>query len=281
VREEHRTLEAGHLKLNLGRARFTSEITQESKTLTFTALHFGDQNLSCAIGALPPGEAYEGFKHKIVEAFSGADIPEVLQVMGKELGEATSSLRSMFRDDQRAILKLILNDSIEEADTVYRQIFEHRAPLIHFLRGLGVPLPKAMLVAVEFALNSQLRRELRSDKIDTERVRHFLDEARAIDVALDSTTLEYTIRMTIERLMEQFAKEPGDLELLGRLVTTVALARSLPFEVVLWSAQNLWYELSRTSKEEFASGAQGGDEGAREWVEKFHKLGEKLAIRMS
>jgi alpha-amylase/alpha-mannosidase (GH57 family) len=280
-REEYRTLEAGNLKLNLGRARFTSDITHESKTLTFTALHFGDQNLSCAIGVLPPGEAYGVFESKIVEAFSGADIHEVLQVMGKELGEATSSLRSMFRDDQRAILKLILNDSVDEAETAYRQIFEHRTPLIHFLRGLGVPLPKAMRVAVEFALNSQLRRELGSDKIDAGRLRNFLDEARADEVALDSTTLEYTIRMTIERLMEQFAKEPGDPELLGRLVTTVGLARTLPFEVGLWTAQNLWYEMSRTSKEQFASRAQGGDDAAREWVDKFHTLGEKLAIRMS
>ena len=280
-RERYRTLEAGNLKLSVGRARFTSDITHESKTLTFTALHFGDQNLSCSVGTLPPGEDFEGFEQKIVEAFSGADIPEVLQVMGKELGEATSSLKSMFRDDQRAILKLILNDSIDEAETAYRQIFEHRTPLIHFLRGLGVPIPKAMRVAVEFALNNQLRRELGSDKIDTERVRHFLDEVSAVDVTLDSTTLEYTIRMTIERLMEQFANEPGNLELLGRLVTAVSLARTLPFEVVLWTAQNLWYELSQTAREKFAGLAQAGDEDARKWAENFDALGEKLAIRMS
>jgi len=280
-RERYRTLEAGNLKLSVGRARFTSDITHESKTLTFTALHFGDQNLSCSVGTLPPGEDFDGFEQKIVEAFSGADIPEVLQVMGKELGEATSSLKSMFRDDQRAILKLILNDSIDEAETAYRQIFEHRTPLIHFLRGLGVPIPKAMRVAVEFALNNQLRRELGSDKIDTERVRHFLDEVSAVDVTLDSTTLEYTIRMTIERLMEQFANEPGNLELLGRLVTTVGLARTLPFEVVLWTAQNLWYELSQTAREKFAGLAQAGDEDARKWAENFDALGEKLAIRMS
>jgi hypothetical protein len=62
--------------------------------------------------------------------------------------------------------------------------------------------------------------------------------------------------MTIERLMEQFVKEPGNLELLGRLVTTVGLARTLPFEVGLWTAQNLWYELSRTAREKFASLAE-------------------------
>ena len=41
-------------------------------------------------------------------------------------------------------------------------------------------------------------------------MRKLLDEARSGDVALDSTTLEYTLRLTIERLFEGFAQEPRD-----------------------------------------------------------------------
>src|SRR5262249_46360989 len=43
-RADRHSLEAGPMKLGLGRARFTSEITHESEQLVFAALHFGDHN---------------------------------------------------------------------------------------------------------------------------------------------------------------------------------------------------------------------------------------------
>ena len=62
-----------------------------------------------------------------------ADIPEVLRLMDKELGSTAYSLKSLFRDDRRAILEQILNTSLEEAEAAYRQIYEHHIPLGHFL----------------------------------------------------------------------------------------------------------------------------------------------------
>jgi hypothetical protein len=41
-------------------------------------------------------------------------------------------------------------------------------------------------------------------------------------------------------LFEQFAKHPSDQLLLERLEAIVGQARSLPFEVTMWTAQNVW-----------------------------------------
>ena len=204
------SLEAGRMKLGLGRASFTSEITQESKQLVFAALHFGDHNLQCGTHVFRDEETYRKLVQDMTAAFSRADVPEALRVMDKELG-ATYSLKSLFRDDRRAILRQILNTSLEEAEAAYRQIYEHHVPLAHFLRDLGVPLPKAIRTAAEFALNSHLRRAFGNEDMDVEQVRKLLEEARRGGIALDSTTLEYALRLTIERLFEEFAAEPGDL----------------------------------------------------------------------
>ena len=99
------------MRLGLGRARFTSEITHESEQLVLRRLHFGDHNLSCGIqafrgrGVLPePGGRNDGglFQGR----YSGG-------APGDRQGiwDPRYSLKSLFRDDRRAILQQILNTS--------------------------------------------------------------------------------------------------------------------------------------------------------------------------
>ena len=41
------------------------------------------------------------------------------------------------------VLRHILDSTLDEAETAFRQIHEHHAALIHFLGDLDVPLPEA------------------------------------------------------------------------------------------------------------------------------------------
>jgi len=280
-RKDYDSLEAGHMKLAVGRAGFTSEITRETGTFMFSALYFGDHNLSCGVRTFLGEQTYQALAQEITSAFSKADIPEVLRVMEKELGPTTYSLKSLFRDDQRSILQQILNTSLDEAEGAYRQIYQHHVPLVHFLRDLGMPLPKAIRTAAEFALNSRLRHEFGSEEMDLDRVRNLLAEARAADVVLDFTTLEFTLRVTVERLFERFSKHPRDQVLLEQVEAIVGQARSLPFEVAMWTAQNVWSQMRRTAFDEFAQRDEQGEPDARAWIAHFKALGEKLAVRVS
>src|SRR4029078_7461928 len=175
---DYQTFEAGRMRLSLGHARFTSEITRESEQFVFGVLHFGDHNLNCGIRVFRDDETYKKMVADMTSAFSRGEIPEVLRVMDKELGSAFS-LRSLFRDERRAINRQILSASREEAETAYRQIYEHHVPLAHFLRDLGVPLPKSILTATEFAINSRLRRTFADENMDLDLAKKLLEEARS------------------------------------------------------------------------------------------------------
>jgi hypothetical protein len=190
-------------------------------------------------------------------------------------------LKSLFSDDRRAILRQILNASLDEAEAAYRQIYERHVPLAHFLRDLGVPLPKAIRTAAEFAVNNNLRCAFANDEMEVEQVRKMLDEARSGGVDLDSTTLEYALRHTIDRLFAKFAAAPKDSALMERLEAIVEMARSLPFEVMLWTPQNVWWEVRGSLLEGRSQSAQAGDQEARAWVEHFLALGEKLQVRVA
>jgi Alpha-amylase/alpha-mannosidase len=234
-REDHQTVDAGKLRLVMGRATFTSKVTQEHKLLTYCVLHFGDHNLTGGVRRYHGADVYEKLAGELKEVFDRADVPEVIRLLDKGFGGNIYSLKSLFRDEQRNVLDRILTSTLDEAEAVYRQLYEHHAPLMRFLTDLQTPLPKAFRTTAEYALNSHLKRALSADELDVPRIKRLLEEARAGEVDLDSTTLEFAFRKTVERLAKDTEDNATDLQPLTRLSEAVSLIPRLPFPVTLWT----------------------------------------------
>jgi hypothetical protein len=279
-REDFRTAVAGKLKIVIGRARFVSEVTQESGVLAFGVLHFGDHNLHGGVREFEAVVDYEQLCTEALEAFGRADIPEVIRAFDRGFGLDTYSLKSLFRDEQRNILSEILISTLDEAEAVYRQLYEHHAPLMRFLGDLKTPLPKAFRTTAEYALNSHLRRAFSADGLDIPRIRSLLEEARIGGVDLDSTTLEFTLRKTIERMAERQRENPTDLIELYALRQAIEMLDILPFTVTLWAVQNIGYEMLQNTYPQMLERAQAGDEDGAAWVEHFRAIADRLSLHI-
>jgi hypothetical protein len=230
----------GKIHLATGCARFRSTITDESAELDFSVLHLGDHNVTA--GVRPANcSASDEEQRKVIEAFDHADTAEVIRLIDQVYGKNIFSLRMLFRDEQRKITNLILNESLNSAAAVYRAVFESQAPLIRFLNGLEIPVPNALKSAAEIALNSQLQQYLERPDLDTDSIQGLLREAAASKIALDSTTLEFKTRKRLEKEASEFAANPADFTAAERIIKLLDLIPALPFPVVLWEAQNLCY----------------------------------------
>ena len=272
--------EAGRAKLVLGQAQVVSEITRESADLSYAVLHWGDHNMNCGVGDDQGNEHYQAMAHGTSELFEGGDFPGVLRFMDKHFGTSTYSLRSLFRDEQRKILDTLMESTLQEAEAAYRQVYEYNAPMMRFLKELGTPAPKAFYAAAEIVLNAGLRRAFEAEEFDPNAVNDLLEEASVEGITLDSNILEYAFRKNLERMAELFRTNPSDLLLLKNIESAVNLVSALPFQVNLWSIQNDYYEVVQGVYTEFKEKVEHGDEGAKEWIEHFKKLGEKLYVRV-
>jgi alpha-amylase/alpha-mannosidase (GH57 family) len=279
VDREQYSLEAeGKLRLAVGQARFSSEITRESARLSFGVLHLGDHNVTGGVQHAYDPEHYEQLRAKLTDCFSKADTAAAIRVIDEEFNEHAYSLKSLFRDEQRKIVGLILNDSLTTAAGAYRTIYENQAPLIRYLTSLNIPVPGAFKAAADIALNSQLQQAVERDEIDADSVQSLLKEATTTQVVLDTTTLEFAMRRRLETQAAKFAAQPGDLETVQRFRKQLEIARSLPFPVTLWEAQNISYGPLRKALEEHRLGAENNDPAEVNWVNELNGLREGLRI---
>ena len=278
--EDYESSQAGVARLAAGRVRLTSEITLESDILTFAVVHFGDHNLAAGVRPFQGLEQYRATVDEITTAFSRADLPDVIRLVDQRFEGCTYSLKSLFKDEQREILGIVLGSTLLEAESAYRQVHEHHAPLMRFLRDIGYPLPRAFKTASELVLNANLRRDLEDENMSPDGVRAALDEARMWGIELDEASLAYIFERTLKRASRVFWRNPQDMERLIVIGNLVGLLRALPFQINLWEVQNDYYHVLTEHYPDTRDVANKGDPDACAWVERFLPLGTALGFRV-
>ena len=277
--KEFQSFEAGKAKLAVGRVNLTSQITMESTDLSFGVLHIGDHHVNGGVRPVLSAEVEAYLAKELAEPFARADFAEVIRLMDRRFGVSNYSLRSLFRDERRKLLEGILATALGETESLYRQIYEQRAPLMRFLKSINVPLPKEFLSAAEFVVNKDLCRSLEKENIDLDRVRNLVQAAKLEGLALDSATLEFAYRNNLERLAEKLsqAPAPATLQQLNRALSVISL---LPFWVNLWKIQNIYYRLSKNFYPKLKAQNHKDSSAGATALTCFEELATKLGVQI-
>jgi alpha-amylase/alpha-mannosidase (GH57 family) len=276
-RGERELFEAGRQRLLLGAGTVASTLTLESEAYEYGVLHFGDHGVQAGVRPAGRDGDLAGVAREARAALERGDFAEVIRALDRHFGGASYSLKTLFRDQQRRIVSRVLESTLEEVETRLRLIYEQHAPLLRFLGDLGMPAPPALQSAAEFAVNTSLRRAFEERPLDLEKIRALLDAARLERLALDTSGLAFVLGKGVEELARELAEEPQSLERLEALLSALQLVDELPFELNLWTVQNLFWELANGVYPEFRSRT---DAAAREWTERFRELGDKLSVRV-
>ena len=268
---------SGRGRLALGCAHIVNNLTGHNETFSFAVLHFGDQNITAAVRPYTEADAadFEAFAAEAAAHVQRADFPQVIRLLDRYYGSADYSLTSLFTDEQRRIVQLILNSTLWDIENSLSTIYQDHASLLHYLAQAGLPKPPALALAAGFAINAGLRRVLEADPIDQAQMRSLLALAKADQVPLEAATLSYIADQRMKRAMVELQLSSGSLEMLDRALTLARSLVEMPFELNLWQAQNIWYEILTTSATTLTA-LDSEDRPA--WDKDFNELGTCLSI---
>jgi alpha-amylase/alpha-mannosidase (GH57 family) len=275
-RHDYRSEQAGRARLTMGHAGIRSQITREEAEIAFAVLHFGDHDLHAGVRHFAGEREYSETVEDLTKAFASGDIPAVLRRMDRHFTGNGYSLRSLFRDEQRRILKQIMSGVLSETEASYRGIYERNAQLMRFLTDVRMPLPSVLRVTAEFVLNSSLRREFEEPQLNFERIAGVVESARQEGVTFNAGT-RYALRLRLEQTMDALAASPADLSRLTEMETVVQLAISLAFELDLWKVQNRYWQILQTV---YPASLSATDQASREWITHFAALGNLLGVKL-
>ncbi len=272
---DYRQEEVAGSRLGLGKAQITSKITGDCRDITFAAIHLGDQVLHAGVLEAATNGEFTELTEKVLEEFSAGHFPDVLEALDNYFGGMRYSLKSLFKDEQKRIIDMILTNTLQDAEASYHAIYEKHGGLMRFLKELDQPIPEVLRITTAFVLNTDLVRTFSRDPVDVVRISMLLELVKREGVRIDDAGVGFAAGNSLARLMRRFSRAPGNLELLQRADILAALLEMLPFPVNYWEAQNIYYQLLQ---DELPARARNRDEISMVWVKFFVSLGEKLRV---
>jgi hypothetical protein len=278
--KDYRLKRSGKMRLAFGKARFISEITQDSDMLMFGVLHFGDHNLHGGVALYRSEDVYRELSKSTRDAFNRSDLAASIHCLDQGFAGQTYSLKNLFRDEQRKVLTEVLESTVDHSFSVAREMYEDQAQLLRFMSDCGIPIPRELKAAAEVALNGLLRQALAAPDLDQTAIQGLLEEMRIAGIPLDQGGLEIVLRRNLETGADRFFEDPIDLAGLTKFHVNLVAARSLPFALVLWSVQNRCYEVLQKIYPQVREKAAHEETDAR-WIAQFRELAGLLALRVT
>jgi alpha-amylase/alpha-mannosidase (GH57 family) len=275
-KEDLETYRSGQSILAVGKITVNSYIIPESGRADFCVLYFGNHALNGAVRPFRSDEDYGTMRVDAVKAFTEGDFAEIVHIMDRDFGTHNYSIRDLFRDEQRKILKLIISKTLADFEHQYSVMYENSRSIMGFLRDIGMPVPKRFLAAAEMALNLDLQTAVSMDTVDVARARKIFEEIQAWNVPVGSINLEFLLRRKIEQMMLHFRANPDDMNRLVSLRELMEFVAEIPIELNYWKAQNIYFEMARTEYRRFSAGS--GGETVEMRMEEFRKLGELMSF---
>ena len=203
-----------------------------------------------------------------------------MHILEEYFQTSTYALASLFVDERRKILGMIMDPILRDAQATYDAIYQQHAPLIRFLKEVGTPQPRALYVAADMSLHAKLSLVFSGEEPDVATVTPLLEEASLAGINLDGTKLGFLLKTTIERMAEQLFNNPDDCSCMEQLNNAAALARSVPFDVNLWRPQTLCYKIIHTHWPQHKRKAVAGDAEARQWIRSATVLAENFSVQL-
>jgi len=184
-------------------------------------------------------------------------------------------MTSLFNDEARRILNIILEPTLQEIESTFSAIYQRHSSLLNFLSQASVPKPPELTLAAGYSINAGLRHALEEHPIDPGKIRLLLDRAREIQIALDGPQLGYIAGQRMKKAMTALHSRRERMVSLDQAVQMAEVVSGLPFEVRLWHAQNIWYEILESQQRQTLSLSPTE---AESWEARFKTLGRRLCI---
>ncbi|MEX0966144.1 MAG: DUF3536 domain-containing protein [Bacteroidia bacterium] len=270
--------EAGKQKLVIGRVLLQSQITREKTDISYAVIHLGEHHLFGGVRPYISTDALNELHDSIVQAFHKSGIYEIFNLMDKYFGSHNYSFWHLFRDDQRKIMDLVTEQTMQHVEGAIYQLYESNFPLLQVYNEINMQVPRQLRIPMELAVNTRLVNIFKQEKINLEVLKKMLESAGKINMKLDFITLNFLADEQVAKEMQHLAEDPKNLEQLKYVATLLSYIEKSGMEPGYWNAQNIAYQIRAQVYGEYMDRCETGDNDAGNWCALFNETYKRLNL---
>lgn len=270
-----------NIKMAWGNLNIHSTVTLDEGNFDFAIIHLGDHNVIGGISTARSEGEFLKLSKKLKQAFTKSDISQAIKIVNDNFKENSFSLNNLFRDEQREILTGILESTMKDIESSFRNIHEKYYPVSQFTKGLKIPVPSSILAASGFVLTLDIQRVLESDECNTEELSRLIEEVNTGAIEVDKEKLALTASKKINSLLKSIIADHEDTELFKKTSLILKTLEDLGLNTNLWQGQNMYFEIGKKYKGSMDQKGKSGDQKALNWSKLFSSLGDLLKVRMN
>lgn len=278
-KQKYDLLESGRQKLATGWVRLRSNITWDEGDMTYGVLHLGDHNLICGAREYRGEISFQIMQDEINRSFHRCDIASLIDLLDKHFGTHSYSLWHLFRDEKRKVLNQVIDTTLQELEKSYRMIYKDHYPILQAMRDMRIPIPQALAMPVTFVLNADLKRMLKEEDLDLEKIKKTADELKPNSLAQDKAGLSFTASNKINAMVKELTHDPENIKLLETIKELLKILSTLDLDLDLWKSQNYYFYLSEDLLAAKKKKIEKGDIKAKKWLDLIKAVGDLIGVK--
>ena len=241
----YRKIDKGTTHLIVARLEVQSTITLEKSDFTLVLLQFSSGDFHCSIKEFSDSSNYQTLQKELIKTYLQFPLTEIIRMIDECFGKEYYTLKDIFIEKRRKILRESLQDKLNKFSLLYRQVYEEGRSSIYNLQSLGLKVPNEFKIAAQYILNQEFNKIIKpyEEYIDEDTLPGAIDiltEANMLGVELDKSMANEIFSKKITEKIYRFASklESHRLEWIMQLFDYVD---KLQLSIDISEAQYIYY----------------------------------------
>ena len=280
----YRKIDKGTTHLLVARVEVLSGITLEKTDYELVLLQFASGDFHCSIKEFSSKNQYLELQQELVQTYMMYPLTEIIRLIDAKFGKEYYTLKDIFIESRRKILRDSLKEKLVKFSILYRQVYEEGKSSIYHLQNLGLSVPNEFKIAAQYILNDEFNKIMKSyeEYIDEDTIQNAVDivaEANMLGVELDK---EYANNMFAKKITDKIYRFSKKLEShrIDWIMQLFSYVDKLQLIIDISEAQSIYFSKIYHYLGEFIEEIQAKPQAVhdKEFLFKILELGEKLNI---
>ncbi len=245
TKNAYKRVKKGNINLVIGRISLKSKITLENSDLILALIQYPDGDFHCAIREYSDSQDFSKIQKDLLKAFEEETLTEIIRLLDEHFGKEYYTLKDIFIEERREILKKLLNTQLRKFSDDYREVYNEGKASILQLKKLGLSVPEEFKLAAQYTLSHDFNEIFRNvpnifDENILQSACEINNESKLFELRLDKSETSKIFSEEIADRINDFVKN-YEKHRLDKALEIFQYIDMLEIEVDISEAQNVYY----------------------------------------